>query len=73
MPKYTQPGKTWQYTTDFKIKAVKLSLQDGLQVEQEAEGLDSHYAVPLAPGVSRRQTTGRWSEDFRTGTICLHR
>ncbi|MCK9503584.1 MAG: hypothetical protein M0Q95_05310 [Porticoccaceae bacterium] len=37
MPKYTQPRKTWQYTTDFKIKVVKLSQQDGLHAKQVAE------------------------------------
>lgn len=42
MPKYTQPRKTWQYTNDFKIKAVKLSHQAGIQVKQVAEGLDIH-------------------------------
>ena len=34
MPKYTQPRKTWMYSADFKVKAVKLSLQDGIQVKQ---------------------------------------
>ncbi len=43
MPRYyTQPRKTWQYTKDFKVKAVKLSYQDGIQVKQVAEGLDIH-------------------------------
>lgn len=37
MPKYTQPRKTWKYTTGFKIKAVKLSFQDGIQVKQAIE------------------------------------
>lgn len=36
MPKYTQPRMTWQYTTDFKVKAVKLSYQAGIQVQQIA-------------------------------------
>jgi len=42
MPRYTQPRKTWQYTVDFKVKAVKLSYQEGIQVKQVAEGLDIH-------------------------------
>ncbi|MBV1911512.1 MAG: transposase [Kangiellaceae bacterium] len=42
IPKYNQPNKTWQYTKDFKVKAVKLSYQDGIQVQQVAEGLDIH-------------------------------
>jgi len=31
MPKFTQPRKTWQYTQEFKVKAVQLSLIEGLQ------------------------------------------
>ena len=42
MPKVTQPRKTWEYTTDFKVKAVKLSYQERIQVKQVAEGLDIH-------------------------------
>ena len=58
MPKYTQPRKTWQYTADFKIKAVKLSLKDGLQVKQEAEGLDIHPFM-----------LSRWREEYREGKL----
>lgn len=58
MPKYTQPRKTWQYTTDFKIKAVKLSLQDGLQVKQVAEGLDIHPFM-----------LSRWRKEYREGKL----
>ena len=42
MPRYTPPRKTWSYSNDFKIKAVRLSYQEGLQVKQVAEGLDIH-------------------------------
>lgn len=45
MPKYTRPRKTWQYTKEFKIKAVKLSLKNGVQVKQVADGLDIHPFV----------------------------
>ncbi len=58
MPKYTQPRKTWQYTTDFKIKAVKLSQQDGLQVKQVAEGLDIHPFM-----------LSRWRKEYREGKL----
>jgi transposase len=58
MPKYTQPRKTWQYTTDFKIKAVKLSLQNGLQVKQVAEGLDIHPFM-----------LSRWRKEYREGKL----
>lgn len=42
MPKYNQLRKTWKYTKDFKIKTIKLSYQEGIQVKQVAEGLDIH-------------------------------
>ncbi len=38
MPRYTRPGKTWLYTKDFKVKVVKLSLMEGIQVKQVAQG-----------------------------------
>ena len=40
MPKYTQPGKTWQYSNEFNVKAVQLSLIEGILVQ---EVVDSHY------------------------------
>ena len=58
MPRYTQPRKTWQYTKDFKIKAVKLSLQAGLQVKQVAEGLDIHPFM-----------LSRWRKEYREGKL----
>ena len=58
MPKYTQPRKTWQYTKDFKIKAVKLSHQDGIQVKQVAAGLDIHPFM-----------LSRWRKEYREGKL----
>lgn len=58
MPKYNLPRKTWQYTTDFKIKAVKLSLQGGIQVKQVAEGLDIHPSM-----------LSRWRKEYREGKL----
>ena len=58
MPKYTKPRKTWSYSTDFKVKAVELSYQEGLQVKQVAEGLDIH---PLM--------LSRWRKEYRDGKI----
>ena len=58
MPKYTQPRKTWMYSADFKVKAVKLSLQDGLQVKQVAEALDIHPFM-----------LSRWRKAYREGKI----
>jgi len=36
MPRYTQPRKTWQYTQEFKAKAVQLSLMESMQIRQIA-------------------------------------
>jgi len=58
MPRYTQPRKTWQYTKDFKVKAVKLSYQDGIQVKQVAEGLDIHPFM-----------LSRWRKEYREGKL----
>lgn len=58
MPRYNQPRKTWQYTKDFKVKAVKLSLQDGIQVKQVAEGLDIHPFM-----------LSRWRKEYREGKL----
>jgi transposase len=58
MPKYTQPRKTWQYTKDFKIRAVKLSHQDGIQVKQVAAGLDIHPFM-----------LSRWRKEYREGKL----
>lgn len=58
MPRYTQPRKTWQYTSDFKVKAVKLSMQDGLQVKQVADGLDIHPFM-----------LSRWRKEYREGKL----
>ena len=42
MPKYTKPRKTWQYSNEFKVKAVQLSLIEGVQVKEVAVTLDIH-------------------------------
>ena len=42
MPKYIQPRKTWQYSNEFKVKAVQLSLIEGIQVQEVANTLDIH-------------------------------
>jgi len=58
MPKYNQPRKTWKYSQDFKIKAVKLSNQPGLQVQQVATGLDIHPFM-----------LSRWRKEYREGKL----
>lgn len=58
MPKYLQPRKTWSYSQDFKIKAVKLSYQGDIQVKQVAEGLDIHPFM-----------LSRWRKEYREGKL----
>ena len=58
MPRYTQPRKTWKYTKDFKVKAVKLSLQNDIKSKQVAEALDIHPFM-----------LSRWRKEYREGKI----
>ena len=58
MPKYTQPRKTWKYSKDFKVKAVKLTYQENIKVRQVAEALDIHPFM-----------LSRWRKEFRDGKL----
>jgi transposase len=58
VPRSKHPRKTWQYSVDFKVKAVELSLQDGLQVQQVAAGLDIHPFM-----------LSRWRKEYRDGKL----
>ena len=58
MPRYTQPRKTWQYSREFKVKAVKLSLRDGIQVQQVAANLGIHPFM-----------LSRWRKEYREGKL----
>lgn len=58
MPRYNNPRKTWQYSTDFKVKAVELSFQEGIEVQQVAAGLDIHPFM-----------LSRWRKEYREGKI----
>jgi transposase len=58
VPKYTKPRKTWQYSNEFKVKAVQLSLIDGVQVKEVADTLDIHPFM-----------LSRWRKEFREGKI----
>lgn len=58
MPKYNNPRKTWQYTDDFKVRAVHLSLEDDIQVQQVAHGLGIHPMM-----------LSRWRKEFRDGKL----
>jgi len=56
MPKYTKPRKTWQYSNEFKVKAVQLSLLEGVQVQEVAVTLDIHPFM-----------LSRWRKEYREG------
>jgi transposase len=58
MPRYTQPKKTWRYSPEFKVLAVQMSLEDGIQVQQVAHALDIHPFM-----------LSRWRKEYREGKI----
>lgn len=58
MPKYTQPRKTWQYSNEFKAKAVELSMLEDVQVKDVATALDIHPFM-----------LSRWRKEYREGRI----
>ena len=58
MPKYTQPRKPCQYSNEFKVKAVQLSLIEGIQVQEVANTLDIHPFM-----------LSRWRKEYREGKI----
>ncbi len=58
MPRYTRPRKTWQYSNEFKAKAVQLSHLDDVKVKDIAEALDIHPFM-----------LSRWRKEYREGKI----
>ena len=58
MPKYKNPRRTWQYSNEFKVKAVQLSLIDGITSKSVADALDIHPFM-----------LSRWRKDYRDGKI----
>ena len=58
MPRYTQPRRTWHYLNEFKVKAVQLSLLEGVQVKAVAETLDIHPFM-----------LSRWRKEYREGKL----
>jgi len=58
VPKSTRPKKTWYYSNDFKIRAVKLSYLPDIQSKQVAEGLDIHPFM-----------LSRWRKLYREGKL----
>lgn len=60
MPRHNNPRKTWEYSKEFKIRAVKMSYQPDLQSKQVADGLGIHPFMLF-----------RWRKEYREGL--LHR
>lgn len=58
MPRYTQPRRTWQYTNEFKAKAVELSYLDDVKIQDVAKTLDIHPFM-----------LSRWRKEYREGKI----
>lgn len=58
MPKVINPRKTWKYDNDFKVKAVLLSLENGVQVKDVAKALDIHPYM-----------LSRWRKEYREGKL----
>ena len=58
MPRYTQPRRTWHYLNEFKVKAVELSLLEGVQVQEVAKTLDIHPFM-----------LSRWRKEYREGKL----
>ena len=54
MPRFTKHRKTYQYSNEFKTKAVQLSLMDGVQVQAVAKTLDIHPFM-----------LSRWRKEYR--------
>ncbi|WP_406566481.1 transposase [Aestuariirhabdus haliotis] len=62
MSRYNNPRRTWQYTNEFKTKAVQLSLTDGIQVQEVAKTLGIHPMM-----------LSRWRKEYREGKIVADR
>ena len=58
MAKNINPRRTWKHTNEFKVKAVLLSLQEGVQVKEVAETLDIHPIM-----------LSRWRKEYREGKM----
>jgi len=58
MPRYNNPKKTSKYPNEFKVKAVQLSLLDGIRVKEVAQTLGIHPYM-----------LSRWRKEYREGVI----
>jgi len=60
MPRYNNPKKTRQYSFEFKRKAVEMSLEPGVQVQEVAQRLGIHPFM-----------LSRWRKEYREGLYPL--
>lgn len=58
MARYNHPRRTWQYTREFKIRAVKMSYQPEIKSSQVAQGLGIHPFM-----------LSRWRKEYREGLL----
>ncbi len=58
MPRIKGPRKVKQYSTEFKVSAVRLSHLPGVQVKDVAEELDIHPFM-----------LSRWRKEMREGKL----
>lgn len=58
MPRYNNHKKTNRYANEFKVKAVQLSMMEGVQVQEVAKTLDIHPFM-----------LSRWRKEYREGRI----
>ena len=62
MARYQKPRKTWQYTNEFKAKAVELTHLDDIKVKDVAATLDIHPFM-----------LSRWRKEYREGKIVVEK
>ncbi len=62
MPRIKGPRKIGQYSNDFKVKAVRLTFMEGVQVQEIAEALDIHPFM-----------LSRWRKEYREGKFVADR
>ncbi len=58
MPRYNNPRKTWAYSTEFKIQAVRLSGDPHHRIADVAAGLGIHPCM-----------LSRWRKEYRDGIL----
>ena len=58
MPRYKNHKKTLRYSDEFKSKAVRLSLMEGVKIQEVARALDIHPFM-----------LSRWRKQYREGLI----